>query len=705
MAKGELLLEIRCEEIPARMLSAGIRGLATRLFEELMGTSLGPREVETGITPRRLVVFLKGIPEREPERDEELQGPPASAAYDAEGKPTRAAEGFAKRCGVEVEALRRVETEKGEYVVAVQHHEGRSAREVLAELIPRLILEIPWPKTMRWGEGSGPFVRPVHGVVALFEGEVVPFELLGVASGDTTVGHPRLSPEPFRVRGSADYRRKLSRRGIEVRVDRRREVLAEGMAKAAEELGGSLVEDDELLDRLAAICEVPGIVEGRFEPELLGLPREVLTTSLRDHQSALAVESDGELLPAFLTVMDRPDDPAGRVRAGNEWVVAARLEDARFFWQEDRKVALAERVDQLQNLTFHAALGSYAEKAGRIRDLADEICERLGWEVEREAAREAGLLLKADLTTEMVKEFTSLQGVMGGVYAREEGYPEAIWRAIYDQYRPTSVEDPVPNGRVGMAVAVADRIDTMVGFFGRGMKPKGSKDPFGLRRAAQGVVRILLEGGLDLDIDLVAARAARLYGERLRAEAGEVLSDLRPFFDDRVRYILGRRGFAFDEIEAGLAVGAADLPDLAARVEALHDARHESAFLSVVLAAKRILNILKGSPEYEFHAERLVEPAEKDLYDGARRLKSEVEAAEGVKDYRSSLKHIGEFAEILDRFFVEVLVMDENRDLKENRIALLQLIHRTPSRTARLTEMVVDRAEHRARSEGPETEG
>lgn len=704
MAKGELLLEIRCEEIPARMLRSGVRALATRMFEELMAVGLGPRELETGITPRRLVLFLRGIPHREPERDDEVQGPPAAVAFDAQGRPTRAADGFAKRCGVPVEELRRVETDKGEYVAAVIHHAGRSALRVLSELIPRLVTEIPWAKTMRWGSGTGPWVRPVQGIVALYDGEVVPFELFGIVAGDVTIGHPRLSPEPFAVKGVADYRRKLARRGLEVRVDVRRRALVEGMDAAAAEAGGVRVEDEELLDRLAAVCEVPGIIHGRFDPEYLTLPREVLITSLRDHQSAFAVESDEELLPAFLTVMDRPDDPIGRVRAGNEWVIAARLADARFFWDEDREVPLAERVERLRDLTFHVLLGSYHDKAERISELADEVCHRLGWEGEREAAREAGRLLKADLTSEMVKEFTSLQGIMGGVYAREEGYPEAIWRAIYDQYRPASADDPIPAGRVGMAVALADRVDTLVGIFGVGFKPTGSKDPFGLRRAAQGVIRILLEGELDLDLDLVAARAARLYGGRLRASGDEVLAELRPFLDDRIRHLLGRRGFAFDEIEAALAVGAADLPDLEARVAALHDAREEPAFLSVVLAAKRILNILKGAPEHEFDPELLVEPAERDLYQGARRLKAQVEAAEVERDHRGSLAHIAEFSEVLDRFFVEVLVMDENRQVRENRLALLQLIYRALSRTARLTEMVVDRTEHRSRDEAEAVE-
>ncbi len=699
MPEGEFLLEVRCEEIPARMLGPGIRELATRLFEELVACKLTPGELETGFTPRRLVVVLKKLPAAEPDREERVLGPPVRAAYDAKGRPTAAATGFAKRCGLEPAELARVETDKGQYVAAVRRVAGRPAAEVLAELVPALLSELRWPKTMRWGSGRGPWVRPVHGVVALLDGKVVPFELYGVTTADTTRGHPLLSPRPFKVRGAADYRRKLKRRGIEVRYRVRRDRLRKRLEEAAKELGGELVEDPALLRRLASVCAIPGVVVGRFDAAHLSLPREVLTTSLRDHQSAFTVAAGERLLPCFLTVMDRPDDPAGRVRAGNEWVVEARLADARFFWQEDRKRSLAERRPALERLTFHARLGSYADKSRRIAQLAEVLCEGLGWTEELEAVNGAAALLKVDLTTEMVKEFTSLQGIMGGVYARAEEYPEAVWQAIYDQYLPVSTEGPIPRGRAGQVLALADRLDTLVGIFGLGLKPTGSKDPFGLRRAAQGVVRIVLEAGLPIDLDLVAARGVLLYGERLELGGEEVLAELRPFLHDRVRHLLGRQGFAYDSIEAALAVAGSDLPDLRARVTALEKARREPGFLSVVLAAKRIANILKDAPERQLDPELLKEPAEQALHEAAAALRSEVKRAEEAGQYERSLEAIGELAPVLDRFFVEVLVMDENRDLRFNRIALLQSIQRLVSRTARLTEVVVDRTEHRQRAE------
>ncbi|HEX5758798.1 MAG TPA: glycine--tRNA ligase subunit beta, partial [Thermoanaerobaculia bacterium] len=682
------------EEIPARMLPGASRELATRLFEELMARGLGPREVETGYTPRRLVLVLAGLPEREPDREEQVMGPPARAAWGADGAPTQALLGFARRCGVAPEELARVRTEKGEYLAATRKIAGRATAEVLAELVPRVLGALSWPKTMRWGSGEGPWVRPVHGIVSLLDGSAVPFAFFGVAAGETTEGHPVLSPEEFQVRNASHYRDELTARRIEVRPAARREGLLAGMRERAEAVGGTLVDDPALLDKLVALCEVPGMLEGQFDSSYLELPREVLTTSLRDHQSALTVAgADGALLPYFLTVMDRPDDPAGRVRAGNEWVVAARLADARFFYGEDRKRPLAARAGQLAHLTFHEALGSYAAKADRLAELAGWIARALGWEEEATAAEEAARLLKLDLTTDMVKEFTSLQGVMGGIYLREQGAAEAVWQAVYDQYLPASAEDRIPRGRAGRVAALADRLDTLVGFFGLGLVPSGSRDPFGLRRAAQGVVRILLDGDVALEIDAAVEEAARLYGASLPRPTVDIVGDLRSFLADRIRYLLGLAGYAYDEIEAALAAGWSELPDLRARVEAVHKAREEEGFLSVALAAKRIANILRGAGgELPLDEALLAEPAERDLHAAYAALAAEVEAGSARRDHEGVLRQVAHLAPVLDRFFVEVLVMAPDERLRTNRLALLQHLQRAISRTAKLTEVVVEKA-------------
>ena len=450
MTRGEYLLEVRAEEIPARMLEPAVRQLGEAFTARLAEREVSVRELEGAYTPRRLVLIARGLPEGEPDREEQVIGPPVSVAFDDDGNPTKAAEGFAKRCGVEVGELDRVTTDKGEYLGAMDRSEGRPMPEVLAEIVPEILTRLHWAKTMRWGGGGedggsdgglGPWVRPVHGIVSIFAGKAVPFELFGITAGSETVGHPVLSPEPFEVESAADYAAKLEERDVEVRPEARSARILAAMEESSLDAGGRLVPDPELLDKLAAICEIPGVVRGELEEEFLELPREVLIASLRDHQSAFTIEvareedasdeaGDGSgeaaadapagsaaaervLLPYFLTVMDRPDDPAGRVQAGNEWVVSARLADARFFYGEDKKRSLSERQEDLAHLTFHAKLGSYADKAERIAALTtalvESLAERGGAEVEAEEAATAARLLKVDLTTEMVKEFTSLQ--------------------------------------------------------------------------------------------------------------------------------------------------------------------------------------------------------------------------------------------------------------------------------------------------------
>lgn len=693
---GELLLEVRSEEIPARMLAPATKQLASRLFEDLTTRGLAPKEVETGSTPRRLVVILRGFGPREPDREEQLLGPPARVAFDDSGAPTKAALGFAKRCGVEPEALERVETAKGEYLAATQKTEGKPVAEVFAEIIPGIVRELHWAKNMRWGTGEGPWVRPVHGVVALCDGEVLSLSIFGVEAGRATVGHPVLSPQPFDVEDAASYKAALEERGIEVGTAARAEILGSRMRELARAAGGTLVEDPELLIKLASICEIPGVLEGRFDEKYLELPREVLIASLKDHQSAFTVEREGGgLLPVFLTVMDRADDPDGNVRSGNEWVVAARLEDGLFFFREDRRHSLRDRLARLDSRTFHVKLGSYGDKAKRLSTLAGRLCEMLGRTDLATEAEEAALLLKADLSTEMVGEFASLQGVMGGVYGELEGLHEAVWQGIYDHYLPASTDDPLPRGEVGRIAGLADRLDTLVGIFGLGLVPTGSKDPFGLRRGAQGLVRILLEGKLSLDVEAAATVAIELYGEQLERSPAEILGDLLPFVQDRIRFLLGRQGYAYDEIEAAMAAGSADLPDLAARADAVHRIREKDSFLSVALSAKRIANIVKDQPDSDLDPSNLEERAEKDLHEASRKLQGSVAAAVEKGDYLEALERVAELAPALDRFFDDVMVMVDDEALRLNRVALLQEIGAVISRTADLTELVVDKAEHR----------
>jgi len=733
---GELLLEVRAEEIPARMLPAAMQELGTRLFEELMARGLSPKSMDTAFTPRRLVLILRGLPDKEKDRTEEVLGPPVKNAFDAAGQPTAAVAAFAKKCEVAAADLRIVEAAKGkigdtlrtfaeqlsrratasaegggEYLAATRMIVGRETVALLTELLPKILKGLSWPKTMRWGAGTGPWVRPVHGVVALFDGKVIPFELFGISSDDETAGHSTLSPAIFSVKGVEDYLDALARHGIVVFPGERKRLLAERMAERARALGGALVEDSVLLEKLAAICEIPGVMEGSFAPEFCALPREVLATSLRDHQSALTVEKDGALLPFFLTVMDRPDDPAGRVRAGNEWVVAARLADAKFFFEKDRAVALADRRAGLASLTFQEKLGSYAEKSVRLVALSEAIARAAGV-ADLASVSATAELLKVDLGTDMVKEFTDLQGVVGGLYARAEGAPEAVWQAIYDQYRPAGNKDALPRGAVGQVTALADRLDSLAGFFGLGLIPTGSKDPFGLRRAALGVVRIALEGALELDLLAALGTAFDLLEEKIRtrgavaagakaAPAGakelsreQAKAQLVEFLRDRLTYVLGERGFAYDEIAAAMGAtgGALDFRGITARAAALQQLRQDPTFAAVAQAAKRIANITKGSESLTFDPALAALEAETGLASAAVTLRNRIAQARTNRDFVGGLEGVRDLALPLERFFVDVLVMDRDLQQKQNRIALLQSIQSEILWLADLSQVVIERS-------------
>jgi glycyl-tRNA synthetase beta chain len=535
-------------------------------------------------------------------------------------------------------------------------------------------------------------VRPVLSILSLLDGEILPFEFDGIRAGNTSCGHPILSPESFTVHSGTEYRQRLAKLGIEVVWNDRRERLFEALKTEADELKGRLEEDPELLEHLSSQLEIPGATGGSFDPDFLNLPEQILLAALRDQHMAFPLRNrDGDLLPLFVTGMNRPDDPVGSIRTGQARALTGRLVDARFHYEADRKHTMAERGRQLEHIAFHSDLGTYAEKTERVLSLAEFLVDELDLDQEREAVGQAGALLKADLTTEMFRDFPRLRGTLGGIYAREEGYVEAVWRAIAEHYDPRSSEGPIPTQPTGQVLAVADRLDTLVGYLGLGLLPRGGKDPNALRRLAQGLLRILLEAGFEFDLDMVAARAVLLYGDALERGAQEILTDLQGFLGDRLTQLLGQRGFNFDEIEAAKAIGQRNLPDLVARIEALRTVREEPDFRSLVLAAKRISNLVDGSQEVEIQADLLVEEAERELAEAVVAVRKDVDLAVSERRYADGLRRIEALVPALDRFFAEVLVMDENESRRTNRLALLQSCRRTFWRVARLKEMVVEK--------------
>ncbi|MCS6952249.1 MAG: glycine--tRNA ligase subunit beta [Bryobacteraceae bacterium] len=664
MKTHRFLLEIGTEEIPDWMIPPALEQLRG-LFEQLLNSnSLSGTVICVDATPRRLVVQAQGLPERQPDSEETLTGPPKAAG-------DTAAAGFARKLGVPLTDLVTVETPKGEYFAYRKRIEGRPTVEILARELPGLIWNISWPKTMYWRRERERFIRPIRWVVALLDSRVVPFEVAGVASGNVTSGHRQLGRKRIRVT-AANYEERLRANYVLVRAAERERKIREETEALLAVRGLHLRRDDALLQTLVYLTEYPTPLVGEFDRAYLDLPHEVLVTVMRHHQKYLSVEdAEGRLAPYFVAVMNMAGDPEGLVKAGNERVLRARFNDARFFWQTDQKKKLADRLHDLAQVTFQTDLGSYLDKTQRVVELV----KKLGG---NEYAQRAALLAKCDLTTEMVKEFTELQGVIGGLYAREQGEPEPVWRAIYEHYKPESMEDAIPSTPEGRLVSLADKLDTLQGCFRLGMIPSGSKDPFALRRAAQGVVKILVEGKLSLPV-------TELAGD---------LPELREFFLDRVRYYFREvRGFRYDEVNAVLAAGWDDLTDVESRLEAIRAVRPTANFEPLAASFKRIRNILRQA-EYTGGAPvepGLLEPGpETELYEAFDGLRSEVEARRREKQYRAALERIASLRPRVDLFFDKVLVNAPDERIRRNRLALLDGLLKEFSTIADFSEIVTE---------------
>ena len=496
----EVLLEVGSEEIPAGMLPKAEEDLRANLEKLLAAENLSDGvAVETFSAPRRLVAYIRGLREKQADVLNEVTGPPKSVAYDSVGEPTRAAHSFAEKQGLALKDLYIVRTPKGEYLGAKQVKRGRTAEQILAEMLPRVIHDLSWPRSMTWtGIDGARFIRPIRWIVAVANGKPLKFSFAGVSAGDTTHGHRFLGKGPLRVKDFADYEKKLLANGVVVRPAARKERIARELAAHAKRGGYRVHEDAELLKLVTYLNECPSILEGEFDPAFLALPDEILITVMRGHQKYFAVEKrNGEVAPHFLAVINLPKDPKGLVRAGHERVLRARLADAQFFWEADQKCRLADYLPKLERVTYESRLGSYRDKVERVRAIARWLAEQ--WfngglmQAHVAEADRAAELSKCDLATEMVREFTELQGIVGGLYARAQGEPDDVADAIYDHYRPVGLEDPIPRNLTGCAVALGDKLDSIVGCFTVGLVPTGSSDPYALRRAALGILKIILE--------------------------------------------------------------------------------------------------------------------------------------------------------------------------------------------------------------------
>ena len=676
MANHDLLFELGTEELPPRTLLALSSALEEGLLKGLETAGIPHGKAHAFATPRRLAVRIERVASSAPDRKVERRGPPVNNSFDAQGNPTQAALAFAKSCGVSVSELERMTTDKGTWLAFRGTEPGAATSSVLGGLVNQAIAALPIAKRMRWGARTAEFVRPVRTVVLLFGDEVVPIEVLGFKSDRVTVGHRFHAPKPFQVKSPKSYEGQLHRAKVVADFAKRRELIRTGVRAAAAESGGTAHIEDALLDEVTALVEWPVPIAGRFEERFLALPREVVIATVQEHQRYFAVEgSDGKLNGGFVTVCNIDSRDPSKVREGNERVVRPRLSDAAFFWEQDRKISLDAHAAGLGAVTFQTKLGSYAEKTERVKRLALSIGARTG---AGELVSRAADLAKADLMTAMVGEFPELQGTMGRYYAEAEGEPLELALAIEEHYKPRFAGDTLPSTKTGQAVALADKIDTLVGIFAIEQRPTGTKDPFGLRRAALGILRIVLEGRLDLDLVQLVEESAAMQPVQRPGVAAEV----NEFIIERLRGLLLERadGTTGEMIDAVLAAGPRSPLDLETRLQAL------KMFLllpdAVVLTAinKRIVNILRKAPaDTQLNtaglgavASVLTEPAEIELYRVLSGMRDAVLLAIAEQRYADALTALTGLRAAVDEFFERIMVMDENLGKRNNRLALLR---------------------------------
>ena len=708
----DFLVEIGTEELPPRSLFTLQKAFVSALGAGLDKAELAHGELIGYSTPRRLAVWVKRLANRQPEQHLKRKGPPLNAAFDAAGAPTRAALAFAESCGTQVDALERLQEGKGTFLFFMGARPGERAQDLLPVLVQQALDALPIARRMHWGSGSAMFVRPVHWLLMIFGADVVPATLLETPAGNLTYGHRFHAPKALRITSAGSYERTLRERGrVLADFAARRERIRTEVNQVARVLEGRALITEALLEEVTALVEWPVALAGHFEPRFLELPREVLISTLQEHQRYFPLEdASGALLPAFITVANIESRDPSKVREGNERVVRPRLADAAFFWEQDRRLPLAARLPALDAVTFQAKLGSLGDKMRRMVGLATEVAAAV--DAPLDEARRAAELAKCDLLTAMVGEFPELQGVMGGYYARADGEPADVAAAIREHYLPRAAGDELPATRTGIAVAIADKLDTLAGIFAIGERPTGNKDPFGLRRAALGIQRILIEKQLEIDlkrlIDLAVA-GVRADIDRLRSQVGgappkahvgaDVVSGwiydflmerLRAYYLERAAGGPGRVAVTTEMFDAVLAARPASPVDFDARLKAL------SAFLdlpesaSLTAANKRIANILRKAPagaNGAVEVTHLREPAEVRLYDAMRALADAVAAATAERQYTAALGRLAQLRPAVDAFFDQVMVMDENPQLRANRLALLARLQALFSGVADLSRL------------------
>ena len=671
----DVLFELGTEELPPKSLLTLSRALQSQVENGLTKAGLAFADIRPYATPRRLALVIKGLQVSQPDQDIERRGPAANAAFQADGSPSKALEGFLRSCNATADQLITLETDKGAWMAVRQTVQGVNAATLLPEILRQALTALPIAKRMRWGAGTAEFVRPVHWVVLLFGADVIETEVLGIATGRVTRGHRFHSSGPITLSSPEEYTDKLLKEGhVMADFELRKQKVRDLAEQAAAGVKGQAVIDAELLDEVTALVEWPVPVLGGIEARYLALPAEVLITTIQNNQKYFPVkDATGQLLPHFITFSNIDSTRLDTVREGNERVVRPRLSDAEFFWNLDRKRTLESRVEELGQVTFQKRLGSLLDKNQRVRALARHIAGKLGQD--GAAVDRAAMLAKADLLTTMVGEFPELQGTMGRYYALAEGEPAEIAAAIEEQYLPKVSGGPLPATDTGLILALAEKLDTLTGIFSAGLIPTGDKDPYALRRAALGAIRLFIEADLDLDVPDLLDTALGQFSHDF--DAAKTREGVHTFMLDRLRGYSLDRGYRPDEFEAVLAVWPSSLVDFERRLKAVQEFRRLPEAESLAAANKRIRNILRKAEEEvvaNVDDAVLIEPAEKALLEAARHARESILPSLQDRDYTAALRRLAQLREPVDGFFDGVMVMAENAGLRRNRLGLLGII-------------------------------
>jgi len=686
----DLLLELGTEEIPAGFMDYTFKQLIKLSKEIFANNRIEIGEVEATGTPRRLVLLIKDVAEKQSDLEKEVRGPAVRIAFDEEGKPSKAGAGFARGQGITPEEL----DVRDEYVYACTKELGQATDKLLSKLLTEIINKLNFPKSMRWASEDMRFVRPIKWILSLYGEDRVEFSIAGVQASNWSKGHRFLSEGKVEIDSPAEYFAKLEKEFVIVDHNRRREMIVEQIQAIAQKKDVVVKIDEDLLTEVNFLVEYPTALCGSFSEHFLELPSEVLITSMREHQRYFPVEDKkGNLLNLFITVRNGNEEYLDIVRAGNEKVLQARLSDAIFFYEEDQEETLATKVDKLKNVIFQEDLGTIYEKVDRIVKLSGEFATKLGLSADKvEQAKRAAKLSKADLVTGMVDEFSKLQGVMGSYYALNDGEGEEVASAIFEHYLPRYAEDILPSTEAGIIVSIADKIDSILGFFSVGIIPTGSQDPYALRRQAQGVVKIIVDTGLELDLDyLIEQSLATLKKQdKLQRNEAEVKAEVLDFFKLRLENLLEEAEVRYDVSEAILASNFTNINDTLIRATALMEYREDEGFEELITAFNRVANLASKSDNTEINPELFEDNSERELYSAYQDAKDKIDSLVAERAYVEALTEVAKLKEAIDNFFDSVMVMAKDEEIKENRLGLLNSISNLLVKIADLTKVVID---------------